>query len=349
MTNKSLLSLLLLSLLALNGCNDKGDGPRAQQALPEARVAVEAVAPGAIPSRLELVATLQATEQATVAARVNGQVTLLPVEVGSQVAKGALLVKIGAAEIAARAASAETLLTQARRNLEREAKLLEVDASTRETVRRLQEQVEVSKAAYDEARTMLEYTTIAAPFAGTVTAKMVEVGDLATVGIPLLRLENVSLEAVAQVPEQTVRSLAPGQNLLVSVPTAGLEVEAKISEIAPTVDPASRTVRVKLALPLNPGLHGGQFARVQFSTGHAATLSVAATALRHNGQMEQVFVAEDGKARLRLVRSGARLGEGKSTRIEILTGLRAGDRVILDPPVTLRDGQPLVIADGSAQ
>jgi RND family efflux transporter MFP subunit len=351
MSLKHVLCSALLPLLLLFGCGD--DGPQrgnSRGSLPAVEVAIETLAVRPVPSRVELAATLQAAKQTTIAARLSGQVAVMPVEVGSRVKRGDLLVELDAAEVAARANSAETLLDRARRDLEREAQLLELEASTRETVRRLREQVKLAEAAAVEARTLLSYTRLRAPFAGTVTARLVEVGDLASPGRPLLQLEAAALEAVVAVPEQAAGDLAVGRRLPLNVPAAGLQLDAEISEIAPTVEPASRSVRIKLALPHKPSLHSGQFARVRLPGGTVQRLTVAASSLKRNGQMEQVFVAELGRARLRLVRSGVRLtGDDNAERIEILTGLRAGDRVVLDPPLTLRDGQPLTLVDEDAR
>jgi RND family efflux transporter MFP subunit len=131
-----------------------------------------------------------------------------------------------------------------------------------------------------------------------------------------------------------------------TVPAAGLSLNAQVREISPTVDPASHTTQIKLTLPAAPGLRGGQFARVALVDGRATTLMVDSKALRKTGQMQQVFVAEQGVARMRLVRTGVEF-EG---RIEILSGLQAGDQIVLDTVEKLQDGQPLkVITDGSAQ
>ena len=110
---------------------------------------------------------------ATISARVTGQIATLPIKLGSKVNKGDLLVKISADEINARVRQAEVQLEQARRNLARESKLLEVNASTRERVKTLSEQVQISEAAYNEAQTMLGYTAIKAPFSATVTDKLI--------------------------------------------------------------------------------------------------------------------------------------------------------------------------------
>lgn len=342
---KSALFMALATLFILSGCDEPVE-PSALSSLPQVEVRVETLALSTAPVQIELSGTLQAVERATISARVAGQVVGLPVQVGAKVNKGALLVKLSAGEINARVRQAEVQLEQARRNLARESKLLEVNASTREMVRTLSERVQTSEAAFREAQTMLGYTEIKAPFSGTVTDKLVEVGDLAAPGVPLLKLENdTALEVVIQVPEVQSQRLTLASRLPLSVPAAGLELEAQVREISPTVDPASRTTQIKLLLPDAPGLRSGQFARVALVDSPSTTLLIQRTALRQSGQMQQVFVVEEGQARMRLVRTGAESDD----RIEILSGLRAGDRVVLDPPATLRDGQPLVIADGSVR
>jgi len=198
-----------------------------------------------------------------------------------------------------------------------------------------------------EAQAVLGYTQINAPFAGTVTDKLVEVGDQASPGVPLLKLENGSaLEVVIQVPEALSHSLTLASRLPLSVPAVGLTLNAQIREISPTVDPASRTTQVKIMLPAAPQLRSGQFARVALTNSQATTLLINSKALRQKGQLQQVFVAEQGLASMRLVRIGAEF----DGRTEILSGLKAGDQVVIAANDKLQDGQPLKVTTGrSAQ
>jgi RND family efflux transporter MFP subunit len=346
MLNKSFLFLSLLSLLILPGCNEPLEKSAATP-LPPLEVEVETLALSEVPVQVEMAGTLQAIEQATISARVSGQVVQLPVHIGSKVKKGDLLIKIAAAEINARVQQAETQLAQARRNLARETGLHQLNASTQTKVKTLKELVKINEAVTLEAQTILGYTQIKAPFSGTVTDKTIDVGDQASPGVPLLKLENsAALEVVIQVPEGLSHALTLESRLPLTIPTAGLTLSAQIREISPTVDPASRTTQVKLLLPPAAGLHSGQFARVSLAENRAKTLMIDSKALRKNGQLQQVFVADQGQARMRLVRIGAEF----DGRTEILSGLQAGDQVVIDPIEKLQDGQPLkVITDRSAQ
>ncbi|WP_020677661.1 efflux RND transporter periplasmic adaptor subunit [Geopsychrobacter electrodiphilus] len=341
MLKQPLFFVLLLLLLSLSACSESKE-KTAIKSVPQApvQVQVKTLSLSEVPFQVEVAGTLQAVERALISSRVSGQITEMPVSVGSKVAKGDLLVKIRAAEINAKVMQAKTQLAQAERNLDRETRLLKVNASTQERVKSLSEMVQISKAGYHEALAMLDYTQVRAPFAGTVTHKMVDIGDLSAPGAPLLNLENGrALEVLVQVPEALAQGLSLGTSLSVIIPAAQLELQVKISEISPTADPTSRTRQIKLTLPVNPALRAGQFARVSLAAKRATTLLVPQSAVHQNGQMEQVYVAEQGVARMRLVRTGADYAD----QVEILSGLNAGEQIVISAKTELKDGQPLEI------
>ena len=337
------LALLLLgvAIVSLTGCREGKKAERmADEPTPAATVSVARAEEKAAARQVELMGSLQATEQAEIAAKVSGSIVTLPVVLGSRVAKDDLLVEISAGEINARQRQARAQLEQARRNLERESKLLAKNAATPEAVKALQDTLRIATAAYEEAGTMLDYTRVLAPFTGLVTRKMANVGDLATPGKPLLLLENEArLQVITNIPESMIMNVRPGDELPVHVPSAGLDIVGTVAEVAPTADRLSRTAPVKINVPADPKLHSGQFARVSLPAGGARTLVVPVSALSTYGQMERLFVVKDGHARLRLVRSGARL-DGE---VEILSGLLVGETVVLDGGRTLVDGQPVTV------
>ncbi|WP_321495439.1 efflux RND transporter periplasmic adaptor subunit [uncultured Desulfobacter sp.] len=318
-----------------------GVGVQAQEpftALPVAAVKTSTVIEQTVPTLVEAVGTLQAVERAAVAAKVTGTVAEVPVGLGSHVNKGDLLVKISAREIEARLNQAQARLNQAERNLSREETLLKKNATTAETVKTMQNQYSVAKAAVQETRTMLGYATITAPFSGVITEKNVQAGDLATPGVVLLRMENdQKLQAVCAIPESLVLQIQPGQTLIVTVPTAGLTINGKVAEVAPSADPVSRTAPVTIDLPYSEKLRTGQFSRVKLPGQARTSLFVPDGAVLPKGQMERVFVAKDNKAQLRLVRTGMR----QDGLTEIVAGLNPGERVIYQNNEHLVDGQPI--------
>ncbi len=308
--------------------------------LPETVVSVQKVQKSIAKNQIEIVGTVQAVEQAEIAAKISGNIVRLPVDLGTRVNRGDLLVEIQAEEISAKLQQAKAQLEQAKRNLAREEKLLKKKAATLETVKSLRDMVRIAEAAHREARIMLGYTKIVAPFSGIVTRKLTNIGDLATPGKPLLSLEEENnLQVLTDIPEAMILMINKGDSLPVFIPSVNLTIIGKVAEVAPTADPFSRTAPIKLKIPADPRLRSGQFARITLALASAETLTVHENAVTNFGQIERVFVVENGKAELRIVRTGNHSGN----RIEILSGLKENEDIIVSDSRTLVDGQPVSI------
>jgi RND family efflux transporter MFP subunit len=334
------LLFLSLSLLLLAAVPALVRPVVAKEAAEPVPVSVALVREQEIPALAEVVGTLQAAERAAIAAKVTGVITRMPVVLGSRVKAGDLLVAISAEEIAARLNQAEAQLAQAKRNLEREQNLLQKNAATAETVKSMVELHAIAQAGYREAKTLVGYTTLTAPFDGVVTRKNVSAGDLATPGTVLLQLENnTKLQVLTAIPESLVLQIRTGDILTVNVPAAAAVIKGTVSEIAPAADPSSRTAPVILDLPSDPSLRSGQFARVLLPGKEGKALLIPTSAVVPSGQMDRVFVVEEKRARLRLVRTGLRL-DGMT---EILGGLNPGETVVTGNNRLLVNGQTLQI------
>lgn len=327
---------LSLAAILLGGCSHEARQDTAAD-LPSLPVQVATAEAGEIAITRELPGTVEPRDHAQVAARVMGLVTRAAFVVGQQVHEGEVLVELSAAEIDARVDQARTALEQARGDYEREADLLERGASTRERVRSYDEARRMAEAALAEATTAQGYLKVAAPFSGRITLRHVNSGDLATPGAPLFDLEDLTvLEAVVQVPE-SLPELPLGAQ--VTVRLGGDEVVSRVVESSPAAEPMSRTRLVKLELPADAGARSGQFARVLWPDGTARSIMVPGEAVSLLGQMERVFVVQDGRAHLRLVKTGLRTGDA----VQVLAGLSGGERVVLAPPASLRNSQPVEV------
>ena len=335
--------LLLGSLTLFAACNNQEAHEKAETTpLPTVAVTIEELKELTAPSRLEVVGTLEAVERASISARISGQIIELPVVLGSKVNEGDLLVKVSAGEISAKVLQAEAQLSQARRNLARESKLQKQGASTKETVKSLLDATRIAEAAFEEARTMLDYTTISAPFSGTITKKIANIGDLASPGIVLLMIENGdALQVLAQVQESLLLTVKQGDTVPVQIPAASLIIEGVVAEVAPAANPLSRTAPVKINIPFSSDLRVGQFARIGLSGKDEKTIMLANSAVLSKGQMDIVFVHDESTqtAHMRIVKTGAVHGE----QVEILAGLEAGERVVVSSVERLQDGQPLEV------
>lgn len=203
--------------------------------------------------------------------------------------------------------------------------------------------VEQAEAGVESARTMVKDATIRAPYKGTVTAKMVDVGDMAAPGTPLLGLEQKGVFCVSLVvPEIHIRTVALGDQVNVTIPSMeDSVVQGKIGRIDPAADQQSRSFIVKVALPDGHDYRSGIFARVALPVGEAGMLLVPKTALIYRGQLTGFYLVDDRNiARFRLLRTGRMFGES----VEVLSGMKDGDRYVVLPPPDMEDGAKVEVA-----
>lgn len=308
-----------------------------------------------LPAAEAYTGTVMSRDAVVVSTKMMGRVLRIYVEEGQAVKKGQPLVEVDAAEAQsaleqARAglAAAEVAAANARRDLERFTALREEKAVTEhqlEQVKAGAAQAEAQKAQAEAnvrmARTLLTYGKILSPADGIVTRKWMDPGNLAFPGMPILTVENPgNLEMTVAVPEERARRLAPGQGALVSVDGLGKDLRVAVTSVVAAADPMSRTSSVKLALPSDAGLRPGQFARVRFEALAQEALAVPEEALVTLGQMDAVFVAEGGLARLRYVQTGLK----SQGNVQVLSGLEAGEAVVCPVPEGLADGRPVEVA-----
>ena len=195
--------------------------------------------------------------------------------------------------------------------------------------------VEAARAASEAADTTETFSRITAPFDGVVTEKMVEPGNMAAPGTPLMRIEDTArFRLDVRVDEARIGRVSPGAPVSVALDTGSDDgarvVDGTVTEVGRAADADVRSFLVKIELPADGRLRSGMFGRARFSTGPRRALTVPGSALVQRGQMTSVFVVEKDIARVRLVNvRGA----------EVLAGLSDGDVVIVKPPPTLTDGR----------
>ncbi len=341
--NSNRLSVLLLPVVLVAGCAKHSESAADSAAgLPPARVRVASVRIEETPMFIEVTGTVRPVQHAVIAAKVMGAIEKMPFTLGQRVKAGDLLVKISAGEISARLLQAKSQLNQVQRDLERERDLLAKGASTADTVQSLEDRFAMTHAVVAEAEVLLGYAAVRAPFDGVVARKLADVGDLAAPGMPLLEIEGAGdYQVVAGIPDSLAAELAPGASFEVDVPVAGAHFTGSLAELSSSTDSSTRTVTAKISVPAGSVVRSGQFVRVQVPGAPVRALFVPAGAVATLGQMECVFVLESGSAVLRLVKAGVVRGSAGQEKVEILSGLDNGDRVVLNPPSGLREGQRL--------
>ncbi len=374
MTRLALLLVALLSWLPTLGCDgtppahaQPGETTRPATAPRTAlRVRVATAASGSAVGLAEATGVTSAFRTATVAAEVSGRVTARLVEPGQTVSESDPLVELDGtqlriavdearADLAARRAD----LADARSQRERGDALRAKDAMSErqhDTLgfgeQRAEAAVALAEARLRRARRSLADATVRAPFDGTVEDVAVQVGDFLAPGTPVTTLADFSKVRVrAGVTAAEADSLAPGMQARLSIPAlGGRQHDVTVQSVGKLADPQTGTYPVELWLDNPDGrLRAGLVAQLNFPAPEGATTGpqVPRGALVRRGGKLVVFVVEGGGEGSRAVSRAVKLGRQVGDRVEVLSGVRAGERVVVDGLFALRDGAAVVI-DGEA-
>lgn len=282
-----------------------------------------------------LAGTVRPLERATIATRIAGSVGGANFVLGQKVSAGELVLTLVAPEVLARSDQALATRDQARRELARETGLAATGASTTDALRAATDRMRIAEAMLHEAQALVDHTRVTAPFAGVITRKLAYTGDIVQPGAFLFEIEGRDrLRVELQVPD-TLPASAIGS--AVSVDLGEATARGIIDEVSPAADPLTHTRPARLRLSTDVAVRSGQFVRVDWPAGTSDALIVPSACIGVFGQIERVFVVRDDRVELRLVRPGPLRGEN----VQILSGVTEGDILIVSPPITLRDGDPV--------
>lgn len=285
-------------------------------------------------------ATLRADRRATVIARTRGVVRRLAVEEGDRVGAEQPLAFLEDEEQKIAAARARTTEETARREHERLSGLYERGLVSVDEYEGSRRDAEDAAHALELAELELYRTVIRAPIAGVVVTRHLDVGATVSDGTPVYDLADLEpLYADINIPERHVTRLGPGQEVRLTADSTGATADAIIERIAPTVDPATGTVKVTVAVMGNSGLRPGAFVRVDIVTDtHEDALVVTRSALVAEGRRWHLYRIS---------------GDGTTVeQIEVTLGFETGDRVeiveAVGDGVTIDRGERVVIAGAPA-
>jgi multidrug efflux pump subunit AcrA (membrane-fusion protein) len=197
--------------------------------------------------------------------------------------------------------------------------------------------VKQADAALAAAQVTTEDAVITAPYDGIITGKMMDKGDLAKPGSPLLVLETTHGFCVDVIlPETYIDYVEPRQKVSVRVPALKTgPLEGDVCTIVPSADPRSRSFIVKINLPIDKKVRSGLFARAEILMGHAKKLLISQKGVLTRGQLTGLYLVDsDNMAHFRLIRLGKTFGDS----VEVLSGLKEGDRYVTEPMIKLQDG-----------
>ncbi len=237
---------------------------------------------------------------------------------------------------------ANTALEQAR------ARVAQSEAGIRQSHAAIdQTQAAVSRAELSVISSDISasYGTIIAPFDGVVVQKMAYEGEMAAPGTPLLKVENPNkLELEISVPEENLRLVRVGQSVKVQFDAVNQTINGTIQQIVPAANAQSRSFLVKIPLNNSSKLISGMFGRIALPLGaNKETLLVPTKALIQRGQLQGVYVVESTEEKAIAVLRWVKTGKPQNEQIEIVSGLKTGDRIITSNIVQLSDGQPVAV------
>ena len=301
---------------------------------------VEPVRVVRLPLYESAVGTVGAVHETTIGSRLLSRVLEANLMAGQKVRKGDVLIRLDDTDLKAKlqqakaaAASIEAARAQAAADEKRYARLLPSNAISQEAYEKAvtalqsaEAESRQAQATVNEVQATLDWATIQSPIDGTVIDKKVDVGDMVTPGQMLVTLfDPQRMQLVASVRESLVHQLHEGQDIGVLVATLEQPCSGTISEIVPEAQSNSRTFQVKVTGPCPPGIYSGMFGRILIPLGEEQVLVISDRAVQHVGQLQLVEVVQGDRVVRRSIRTGRRLAED----VEVLSGLREGEQVVV--------------------
>lgn len=289
--------------------------------------------------------TIRAKKETIISTRITGTISSIYVRAGDIVAQNDVMAELDSRELKAQllqrrqtVAAAQAHLDEVEPNFERISRLFERGVVPKAELDRAESSLKSARAdlerarqALSEAETALSYAVIRAPISGRVADRYADPGDTAMPGSPILRLyDPATLRLEANVPESLGTALNIGQALEASIDAPEKVLPVSVDEIVPLAESGSRTFLVKASLPHHPNLYPGMFGRLLIPVGTETRLYVPTAAVLNVGQIEFVYVPGQFGPVRRYVRTGDHTDDDQ---VQILSGLRAGETIILPSSV----------------
>jgi membrane fusion protein (multidrug efflux system) len=279
--------------------------------------------------------TLLANESVELVSELTRKLVRIHADEGSQVVKGQILFELDDDDLLARRGRLRSQKGLANRTLERDDDLVQTGILSTEALDQSKTRVDDARAQADENEVALSKTRIRAPFAGTLGIRRVSEGAWVGPTVPLASLyDTTRLKLDFRVPERWAGSIAVGEEFTFEVSGSPAEHKGTIAVVEPRIETTTRSLLVRGIVSEFVGLRPGQFATITIESGSIEAMFVPNFAVVPSERGHKVFVEKDGVAHEVIVQLGQRTPE----RVEILSGLQPGDRVIVTNLLRVRDG-----------
>jgi len=309
--------------------------------MPPMPVDVDSARRGSVVDAVRATGRIEAVQAVELRPDEQGRITGLLFQEGQAVTAGTPLVRIDDAMLRAHAERATADRDLARQQLERVQRLRAENAASPADLERGEAAARSAEAALAVLQLQIERSIVRAPFAGIVGQRFVSAGDYVTTATPLLTLQTMDPQrAVIEVPERHAASLKRGQAVEFTVAAQpGRVFRAVVDFIDPVVQPTSRTIVVKARAP-NPGrlLKAGMFIEARLATAtRAGAIVVPEDAVQPLRTANVIWAVADGKASRRVVQLGTR----SQGFVEVLSGVHAGEQVVVGGLERMAEGMPV--------
>ncbi len=298
---------------------------------------------------IDVLGTLYAEKEATVAAEVDGRVREILVDLGDRVEVSQVLARLDTDMLAASLRQAEVRFDSARADEERARRLHDDGIVAVQEYERLRTARDAARAERDLLALRVEHATIRAPIAGAVTGRRIDVGDYARTGSPLYTIvADRTLRLRGEVSERYVPDLALGLDLRGEVEAyPGLTVRGRLTRLNAALDPKTRSLTVEAEVNNADGrLRPGFFVRGAILTQQGVpAVSIPSAAVITFAGVSHVFVFADGQAHEREIQTGQRFDD----EVEVLSGVAAGEPIIVSGLSRLREGTRVKVATETAE
>lgn len=298
-----------------------------------------------VAQRYSIDGVVEATRQSTVSAQISGRVKAIYFDVGDRVSKGQIILRIDEREAnqalagsRAQLSQAQAALQNARLNYARSQELFKQKFISQAALDKAKAdyemalaQAEASEAGAEQSALAQSYTAVIAPYGGVVSARMVEMGEMVTVGKPLMTgFDPAELRIITNVPQYKLSAIGSRPQVSIEVPELQRWLKPVDVSVQPSADPRTHSTQVRINLSSNEkGIYPGMFVRAHFVVGQERKLTIPLAAVVKRSEVVAVYVVgADEVPRLRQVRLGEATPDGE---IEVLAGLQAGERIALDP------------------
>jgi membrane fusion protein (multidrug efflux system) len=330
-----MLAALAAAALLLAACG-KSDQAARQEA--PATVTTVVLQPVQWSDELTALGTAKARESVTVSASVSQTISSVDFDSGQLVKRGQPLVTLTESQQSAGVAEAEAGLRDAQQQYDRNSKLADQQLIAGVTLDSQRAGLEAARARLQAQRATVADRVIRAPFDGVLGLRLVSPGTLVTPGTAITTLDDVStIKLDSTFPESAMSQLAVGQRVNArSDAWPGEVFTGTIATIDSRVDPGSRAITVRAEIPNPDGkLRPGMLLEVGVERASHQAIAIPELALQQSGSQASVFRVDSGdKVKQVPVQAGAR----RRGEVEIVSGLKAGDRIVVDGTVKLRDG-----------